>query len=649
MSYLFQHNETKIIIDGVTRTAKLVSWQTGVGARPAEAIVNLITEDAMSFDYGMIRGRDASIRIDGRQLLSGHVYDTKGDLSLRNVLIRVLDRRHMLNKDWVGRRHLGADGLPVLGADIIFNLDGKPNKDKNALQFVYERNNIGEEEDCEVVEAERWTRRNIILWLIENYMDDVRLRTENDVPNYGGLEKECEQIDLTFVPVCEAVDIVLAGTVWTWTLDENDRIVFFSRKHPVGLTMMRFENRLSPVSNKQYTLEHPVVFDVSVETSNIITDLTIVGGKKQKEIMCSVADFLPVQQQKEIQPADETDISVVGTHLAMDFKNYNNAERYIHRFDKARYEAHALGKNIRRKDPAKRCLSELLLKRDKEGNYVSPESECGVSGVGTQESLMSQYRGGVSINLDRAEIVADKNSESNGDDTPTRWVVVMENEQRAYVTVTEEDSEREPIGKPVARRRDQTSGPLEFHRAVVRADLVHQEREEVKILVPVYIYWSVNAETNSHTWTATPQITIPSYATLDFALSGGGTITPLTDPPPTNFHGGPTMTLPAGTVFDAEAALRDIGEMVKTEIGMPASQINGAFPTFMPSLKLGLRVMTTPSRAFGAMNTELIVAMSYNGNTERFDFLATNSISGNINTLANDFLDRKKYQIHGGL
>lgn len=630
MPAVFEPNEVVVTIDGTDYPAILVSFQTSVGASAGVAEAVLVNEFARSSDPNDFLGREASVTVDGATLITGHALRVRPQLSDESVVVRILDKRWMLNKTWIGQRHFGEDGIPILGADIIFNKDGKPNKDTTALEFVYE-NASTTDETCAIVEGDLWTYGQILEWIWTHYVDDITIPT---IPLSGGMEWSAEEISLLGTPVGDAIDEIFARTSCALAIDADGQAYIFNRLDPRAVMAVSTVPAFTEVDNTAYTLDFPSEIVVTNSAEKVITDVDIVGGFDVKEINLTQADWLAPVLEKELQPSPMKRPDVVpetGATLieSIFWSNFQTEATYRFVFDKSRYELHGLGKNTRRKDAAKLFLSELMTKRNRQGEFVPLGNECGISGIKVGESLGGQYVNGFSVDLDRASVIVPRIFYQPLPTAPLNFAVSVQTEQRSILTVSQ----------PVPAL------PIEIHRAIIRQEFAQQTRESLRVEMPVDVSWVILLLASggiNTTWTAVPSVPIPAGATLvppdvhpsglywTFNIAGLAV-------PRTSFQ----VQLPAGTEFDAQSALTQIAGTVQDEIGKMAVNVEASYPSFKP-VDVGT-LLQFDGATYGAGVDQIVVAVNFDGDNQSSGFASTNHIGADALTLARRFLDVRRF------
>lgn len=624
-------------IDGTLRRVLLEDYSDAVGATPSSAECILVDERAHVFDTALINGKAAIVYVDGVPLVTGRCYALRQRYQDQSVRIRILDNRHLLRKEWVGRRHLGNSGLRFLGADVTFNLGNKPNRSDTDSGgepvFVYEKGNVSDPEDCANTDAVYWTYGAALRWLWMQYVDDVDYPlvagtlAAQTIFDFGGMERDAGELPLFGLRVDQAIDVIFRLTNCNWTLLPSAVAIIFHKDTNAGGLVLQMPDPASPIVNTNYSLDMPVELECFDSIEDIATSVDVVGGRTIREATFVAADFDDPRVDKRLIPTPAPVVEETATIVTLFWANYDKTPRWVIPMKKDVYETHGLGKNIRRKEPAKPMLGELLIKRDREGNMVNPDSECGVYPVETGEGHIGLYPFGVGIDFSRSELTVVSGVEPP---VPIRLTTAVETELREAIEIT-----GGLAGLPEA-----------FHLPIIREDIRHENREATIIAVAVDVIWTIygNVSPAVSQWTATPAVGLPTGATLVGPnVSADGThweffgfITTSGSIPPGDW----SMTLPAGTVFDGNAALTEIGAILTEQIGRPIVHVAGAFPV-MRDLPIGTRLSVSAGR-YALTGDEMVVARHFDGSTMKFSFVATNRLGADATELGRSFIDRRR-------
>jgi hypothetical protein len=613
----------EVILGGISQQGYLRDL-CKVAGQPGFAVVQLIRQSAYKFDKTTIQKKLAQVKLNGVPYIVGYPLLSDCVAEDDTVSIKIVDKRWLVNKDWVGRRHLPPNGIRWLGSDIIFNLDGKRNKDKDALQFVYERGNVTDPENCAVIEATYWTYADIWNWVWREYVDDVAAPT---LPVTGGLNRSAGEIDLTGMPVGVALDYILSFTECAWTIDANGNAVVFNVHSPRTTRTLKFNDPAEKLPVTSYSTDYPVKFRVITNQEDVATNIEIVGGKTIREIMATEDDFYDEALELNVEPvASYPPIDVVppgGGAIVREFRNYAKNMYYRHGFKRDRYETHGAGRNIRRKDNAKPILGELMIGRNRDGGYVNAESECNFLGSSPTWLLGQQYHAGGDIDTIRGEIDISYYDTIYAPDAPKRFTHAIETEEREFVT----SSATHP------------TLPKAVHRAVLRGEFVHKTREAVKIPVPVQIVRICTSGGCTYSVTEAIDLTdlLAAGATRDYPDPAGG---PFSGTPDMETF---TVTLPAGVIEDAIGPLNEVKSFVDGINRVDAVQIEGAFP-YLTSLDVGDLIVTSPANAYGSTGLEVVIGLRFSERTQSLEFIATNYVSVNAIGAAQAFVNRVAYR-----
>jgi hypothetical protein len=589
----FTPDVISISIAGLSGPYRLESLATTVGMRPGTA--NILMPDAgLNGAYAnSIKGAIGTIYINGVLKFTGHVYGTRKRLSDQSVSVTLLDKRALLNKTWVGARHLTTNGLPVLGPEIIFNYQNKPNRSNDVLagggyDFIYEKGDVDDEPVCSVFEAQFWTYGDILAWLWRKYVDD--LNTPN-IPAAGGMEEIAGQMNLFGAPVGVAIDEVFNHTNCAWSLDGAGIPYIFTRVTPKTSTTIQFLDNNTFRSPDAYTLDFPCEFDVDWDASEVVGAVDVVGGRELREVMLA-GDTLD-GNGNITTPSPDWDgpyANFSDTYMSqeegVDGVVYND----YWRFKRNRFEAHGAGKNIREKDRGinKVFMSQLLLRRDKDGLWiVNPEeAECGVVGAGSvivkepPRSVEKPFQD--SFDFGRGHYITGPFHPGDGIEhgPPRKFVAPIICETRKSAEASNPLS-----GLPAVTRR-----------AVIREDIEHQSREFIQVPGE----WDQDAG---------------DYIYEDFA---------------------------AGVVYDGQTPLDDIAARIEPEIGRPVVSVRGEFPSYR-LLEVGTRLQANGGH-FDLTGDEIVVATVYRGDRQSLEFYATNYIGSGLGAIVTQFIDERMYR-----
>jgi len=652
-------------------TSQLIHFSKVIGAKPSEFTVLLINKrpkDVVLADY---QGKAATISIDGVVKLTGNVMRVEKQFTQQNVLLTVQDYRWKMNATYVGASLLDAldgngvpstfNGLPYYGADVVFNLNGMPNKSKTALEFVppgYEHS---------IAYADFWTYGQALEWLWSNCVTDVALPSNGGLSpkdwTFGGTNKKMEESAMFGKPVAEAIDEIVGRTRCQWYLGATNTPVFFSIDNPVATFVLNVGNPDAPVTPTDHT---PIELDVEVSTDDTIGQLDIVGGKQQREVTLGTSYSGSIYNGTQVQTATDWEqvpwfgietsggwnvpgLTWVGSPYDLKWTNYS-VERYLHVYTAALmtgetfqeytyrynlksdiYEAHKIGKNLPIPTPTVnfqpyKMLSQTLLARDKNGAFVNPDDPLAYEGISPLELLKTQYPDGANLDLDRGYLTARGGapwliqssfiiqppwySVSN----PTKLTIVFECAGRAYVSST-----------------NAVAGlPTQIRRCVVRDEFIHKTCEATDFIMPVVV--DIDALAN---WTVIEGVAVPAGWIRNYSLSGN------------IYTSGPirqqdfTISRPAGIVVDGIGKLNEIKSVVSPYVGLPMVNGSGALPTWV-DLELGTR-LTGAASQFGTTDLEVVTAIAFTDENQRLEFGFSNRMGIDIANLSSQFVNRFAY------
>lgn len=635
MGAVYPANIIAATVDGVAVSAPyIVGYSNRIGGQPAECQILLGNAVLESADHpnSKYRGKSASVTIDGAALITGYVYRVTKRQSDRSVVLTILDKRWHINKTYIGAsllETLDGDGLPTttnglrgLGADVVFNLGGKPNKSKTSLDFVQ----VGV--DGATTNADYWTYANIVDWIWTNYITDV---TKPTIPTTGGLGQKADELSLFGVPVGDALEEVFARTRSQWVLDGSNTAYIFDIDNPAATLALTFPDPDSPSPASAHTLSVTEEFEVEESIDDGAGQVDIVGGPQVREIMLTQGDF-DSANYNEVEASPGWAETTGGIWQNFNFNWQSNVTNgasngtTIHTIKPTIWAAKKIGPNLLPHEKSYSALPNLLIGRDQSGQFVPVDSEGKFEPISVGENLQFQYPDGFSLNLDSGHVITKWRSSLIGTpgalfltlpyaesvDQPYRLTVPYQCAHRGWVSVS----------------GSVPGAPASLRRAVIRNEFVHKTREAVKVVMPVIAYYV----TNSLLFLVSDMASLPTGATKNYQ-----DIIPIPLVP-----GQFNITLPAGTVVDGISPLNELKTLVTDNVGV--SQINGqgAFPSWRVLLP-GTRLTASPNN-YALSGKEMVTAIAFNDNTQRLEFSFTNRLGSDITNLAQAFVDTRQYK-----
>lgn len=655
MDTILEANVVAITIDSVSYTAQLESYANPLGAEPGEAVVFLADLHAEDVAVTTLQGKTAVLTIDGVTVLDGDVFRVIKQLQDRSIRVVIKDKRWRINATYVGYdklETLDGDGLPtttnglkVLGADVIFNRDGKPNKDIDtgiylappiAPDFVYNRADVAEMPDCGVDDREYWTYGDIIDWLWSNYVTPQTGIAKPTIHSTGGLNRKAGQIDVAYTPVAEAISMVLSQTNASWWLHPDGTAYIVTKDNPITSLALNFGNPDNPAADcSGYDLTHPSQFTLEHSIEESVAQVDVVGGNQIRQIKPVQTDFIaaPAGGGRSIvlSPGFLDGKSLSGylpwsncetSYESSTFTQHTRRKKYT--FDHSKYQAHRAGRNIRQRDLAKPMLGNLLYGRDKYGRYVAWDKECALQQASVQETLYAQYPSGVEFDLNRFDLYLRHRKKP---DIPRADDIVLDPDTYSALRPKQ-------LAVPVVtefRAHVNSSGtlaylPVAVRRAALRQDIIHQTTEQVDLpaaMVGEFLtsdeMWHMLSFFPPSGWT----YLFPTI--FDEALD------------PTDY----VFRSPAETVVDGIAPLNEVKAVIDAEIAQPVITVRGAFPswrTLWPGTKL---TAGTRGTDWGLTGNEIVASITFSGETQELQFQASNRIGAGIEELAKTFVDTR--------
>ena len=470
------------------------------------------------------------------------------------------------------------------------------------------------------------------------------------VPSFGGLDKKAELIALTGKPLANALDEVFKRTRSSWTVGGDGTPKIFSIDNPTSSLALNILNPSSPGVPTSLT---PIAFRSEISTDDAVGRLDVIGAREQREVLFGVSDFTQTTCLDLQVTGDFSEILNTSDDLGFGIVEFANAAKnvylksfynqfgvivgtestYRYNLNTNIFESHYIGKNINSTDQPYKMLGQLLIARDKNGNYCNPDLPTAWSGVSPQELLKAQYQKGLTIDLDRGFIEARgispypatffpsiylMNPPFWEQNNPQKFTVAFECAYRAYQSAVNSVT---------------TASPLQVRRAVFRDELIHKTREATQVVMPMSIAFG------SATYAVTEYSQLPVGATRNYS-TGGVTLTDC----PLNQQN-MTINLPAGTIVDGMAELKEIRDSVDPYIGLSMINGQGTLPsipditTFLPGVKI-----SDATNQYDLTGIEVIIATSFSDTNQATDFAFTNRLGVDIMEIANQFVDTRRYQ-----
>jgi hypothetical protein len=647
--------------------AYLVNYTRRIGSRPDEFVVMLADRYADTVSNSAYRGKACSLAIGGSTVLTGTIHRIGKRYSDQRCEFTVLDNRWKINKTYVGAQFLEtldsnglptsfANGLPGYGADITFNANGKPNKSKTSLAFVY----LGYEHNT--ANANYWTYGEALHWLWDNCVTDVAAPTEGWA--FGGMEKKADEMALFGVPVGEAIDAILGRTRCTWTIDASGVAhIYAIGEGQFGGTQAIVIRAATGTPHAPSGVDDWEVEELQIEesTDDAIGQVDIVGGKQQREVLLGDSDFTRVDWFGiDLTPgwvgpgrfspftAGMGDVwsnyqqnRYYYIYLASFGGNIPSLAEYTYRYNLKNdiYEAHKIGPDLQANEQPYQMLPQLLIGRDKAGNFVNPDQENAIEGVDPLELLKQQYPDGATLDLDRGYLFARGVSPVYGAgpglyhmirppfnslNNPVNFTIAFQCAYRSYKSVT-------------------SSVPgltTQIRRALLRDEIIHKTREATKVLMPVNGIFDIGVPE----WRIVDGITPPTGATKNYydryypllpSSNAGGAQDglPLMDM---------TITLPAGVITDGMGQLNEIAGVVTPYVGLQSVNGRAVFSTWR-DIAVGTNITSTNAN-YGLTGNEIVIAVSFSDDDQTTEIAFTNRLGNDVNRLAQAFVDARQYR-----
>ena len=700
-----------------TITARLLHFTQQIGGRPSEFVFQLANKRPKDVSNASYRGKTCQIKVNGTAKMTGTIQRIEKEWSRQTVVFTVLDDRHLINATYVGASLLETldgnglptttNGLPFYGADVVFNLNGLPNKDKSSLAFKppgYEHNTTGRDY-WRYITALEWLWTNCITavsyplqvsqvhtvtqagsagggsgsysvtvangtpWMA--YSTDPWLTTSTTgtgtgsgqtvnfvkaanasadartgyiwvIPAFAGLDKKMDELGpLIGTPVAEALDALVGRTRAHWWIAGGTGYVA-AIDLPTSTLPLVIPDPDAPIAPDGTATDRPIDLHVEESTDDVVTQMDVIGGKQQREILTTSSDWTQTQWYgitiNDGWAWDRVPLFNFNSIWSnYDTENYRSIvisgqgwisgwpKSHIYRYNIKPdiFATHKIGPNIATDDQPYRALPSLLLARDKNGNFINPDSELAYDAVSPLELLFQQYPDGATLDLDRGYLFA------RG--YPGPWVLtgteiikppIYSGANPQNLTLAFECAHRAWKSASTS-----ISGVPDIRRAVIRDELIHKTREATKVVMPINASFD-----NVSFFDITEGRTVPTGATKDYSTPTSIPLNPMDY----------TITLPSGIVVDGMAELNEIKNLVSPYVGLLNINGTGAFPTWV-DLPLGTK-LSDASGQYGLTGNEVVTAVTFDGETQRLEFQFTNRLGRDAAAIANAFVDQRQYR-----
>jgi len=397
----------------------LESLNVYAGAAVGSAVVSWPVRYAT--DSAVEMGKSVRLKIGSRTVFRGVVGDELPDIqaddeSLSMVLYcdkwRMQERQ--IGQVGIGTQpttpaeDIGKAGFKDVGFDVVFNLDGNPNKDPAALEF-----NTGST-------ATLWTLKEVLEWVFTYYVSDtaVELQSGTITALSTAYDRKPSHLDLTGMTALDAVDSIVSLTGESWGLIPGSSVSAFTPVRP-GYGTQRTAWLMRPKG---------------LQRAEAASDMHAGAVSVPRSIRAARDVYQAVSDRvvKETTYSTEGDDPLlIGRALFTDPKYY--VRFYV---DVSMYEDNALGANLSAGSKSKPWLKQLLTRLDQDGSsYITaaqllanpalstservPKPVVWISPDGTIENARACV-GGFRIDYDNAMLDFKANLELavNGQETP---------------------------------------------------------------------------------------------------------------------------------------------------------------------------------------------------------------------------------------
>lgn len=328
----------------LTTPARVDRVEKFAGAAVGSAVVQFKVPYAQRGQVGY--GKAASIRVGGTYIFRGTigtspVYVSNEDDYVEAVLY---DDKWGMQRLIVGQSGIGTlagpeRGFPDVGFEVIFNRDGKPNKNPAALNFYTGTN------------AVYWTLKQALEFVFLYYIDPtVATLTVSDLD--AAFLRTPSHLSVVGRSGAQAVDDICQVAGRSWGLKAQASASKFLLVKPGGGT-----NR--------------TVYFFDPRGGRVVTD----AGEwhaSSATIQGSILHARDIHQARSARIVVETTLFSFGANAMLKKATFTD-KKFKARFvsDVSKYEANSLGKNLSEGSPAKPWLSALLTRINSAGGYVA--------------------------------------------------------------------------------------------------------------------------------------------------------------------------------------------------------------------------------------------------------------------------------------
>lgn len=268
-------------------------------------------------------GKRCYVERENTVIFAGTILDSWFRVGAEEDVVQLIlvDDKHRMTSMTVGQYGVGsvddgAGGFPDVGYEVIFNKDGRPNKDPSTRTF-----NTGST-------AEFWTLEDIIRFLFQWYIPTTAAQLGGVSFSGTAWAREPSNLNLVGQTGLQAVDQVVQLSGETWGLKPGKNYSEFLRIRPnVGdLKRARLFDPKAGSSVRNATDEHAGSVEAGVSARNVRDHFQVISGFVVKETTYDM----------------EGDDPLLARHTS--FLSHEWAARFG--VDVSKYEAHALGKDL---------------------------------------------------------------------------------------------------------------------------------------------------------------------------------------------------------------------------------------------------------------------------------------------------------------
>lgn len=276
-----------LVSGGNAELVKVVSIESFAGAAIGNAILALPLNRPDNPTVSI--GEEATIKIGEDIVFDGIVgyAPAKIDTTTDELQLVLFDAKWLMAANRIGQWGIGLEGLETYGfsdvaLEVVFNADGIPNKDPDALDFCLGSN------------AVYWTLRDVMNFIFQYYIDDTVATCPAAQIAHSAYDAEPSNLNLIGQTALQAVNAVAELAGETWTLIPGETASTFRSVRP-GSGTIRTASFFKPFAGAKATgatENHPSEGQVAISVKECRDSFQAMSGNRIKETTYSVANGL---------------------------------------------------------------------------------------------------------------------------------------------------------------------------------------------------------------------------------------------------------------------------------------------------------------------------------------------------------------------